>query len=90
MKEAAYKSLFSCVWKPPFVTKVRCSFEVRKMIWPVIRNIFIVCCNYMGGIYSPAEGHVETGKGHIIKTRYGVVVVVGIFLSVCSLIKMVA
>ena len=36
----------------------------------------------MEGIYSPAEGHVEVGKGHIIKTRYGVVAVVSIFLSV--------
>ena len=36
----------------------------------------------MEGIYSPAEGHVEAGKGHIIKTRYGVVAVVSIFLSV--------
>ena len=26
------------------------------------------------------EGHVEAGKGHIIKTRYGVVVVVSIFI----------
>ena len=54
-------------------------FEVRKMIWPMIRNIFILCCNCMEGIYSPAEGHAEAGKGHIIKTRYGVVVVVIIF-----------
>ena len=67
---------------PPFVTKVRCSFEVwklRKVIWPMIRNILIVFCNYMEGIYSPAEGHVKAGKGHIIKTRYGAVVVVSIF-----------
>ena len=42
------------MWIPPFVTKVRCSFEVRKMIWPMIRNTLIVCCNYMEGIYSPA------------------------------------
>ena len=28
-------------------------------------------------------GHVEAGKGHIIKTRYSVVVVVSIFFSVC-------
>ena len=33
----------------------------------------------MEGIDSPAEGHVEAGKGHIIKTRYGVVAVVSIF-----------
>ena len=70
------------MWMPPFVSKVRCSFEVRKMIWPMIRIILILCCNYMEGIYSPAEGHVEAGKGHIIMTRYGVVVVVSIFLSV--------
>ena len=45
----------------------------------------------MEGIYSPAEGHVEAGKGHIIKTRYGVVVVVSIFyLSIYLLNKMVA
>ena len=36
----------------------------------------------MEGIYSPAEGHVEAGKGNIIKTRYGVVVVVNILLCV--------
>ena len=57
----------------PFITKVRSSFEIRKMIWPIIRNILIICCNYMERIYSPAEGQVEAGKGHIIKTRYGVV-----------------
>ena len=68
---------------PPFVvTKVRCSFEVRKMLWPMIRNILIECCNYMEGIYSPAKGHLKAGKGHIIKTRYGVVVAMSIFLSV--------
>ena len=64
----------------------QCSFEVRKlrkMIWPMIQNILIVCCNYIKGIYSPAEGQVEAGKGHIIKTRYDVVV--SIFLSVCLL-----
>ena len=33
----------------------------------------------MEGIYSPAEGHVEAGKGHIMKTRYAVVVVESIF-----------
>ena len=60
-------------------SKVRCSFEVRKMIWRMIRNILIVCCNYLEGIYSPAEGYVEAEKGNIIKTRYGVVVVVSIF-----------
>ena len=38
-----------------------------------------ICCNHMEGIYSPAEGHVEAGKGNIIKTRYGVVVVVSCF-----------
>ena len=32
----------------------------------MIRNIFIVCCNYMERIYSPTEGHV---KQDIIKTR---------------------
>ena len=71
---------------PLFVTKVRCSFEVWKMknekwkmLWPMIRNILIECCNYMEGIYSPAKGHVKAGKGHIIKTRYGVAVVVSIF-----------
>ena len=79
MKEAAYKSFFSLCVDAAFE---RCSFEVNKMIWSVIRNIFIVCCNYMEGIYSPAEGHVEAEKGHTIKTRYGVVVVVSIFLSV--------
>ena len=52
---------------PPFVTKVRCSFEVWKMIWPMIRNILIVCCNYIERIYSPAQGHVEAGKGLIIR-----------------------
>ena len=36
----------------------------------------------MEEIYGPAEGHVEAGKGHIIKTRYGAVAVVSIFLSV--------
>ena len=74
---------------PLFVTKVRCSFEVWKMIWPMIRNILIVGCNYMGGIYSPAKGHVETGKGRIIKTRYGVVASI-FYLSICLLNKMVA
>ena len=45
----------------------------------------------MEGIYSPAKGHVKAGKGHIIKTRYGVVVVVSIFyLSIYGLNKMVA
>ena len=62
-----------------------------KMIRPIIRNILVVCCNYIGGIYSPAKGHVEAGKGHIIKRRYGVVVVVSIFhLSIYLLDKMVA
>ena len=71
------------VWMPQFVvTKVRCSFEVMKMLWAIIRNILIECCNYMEGIYSPAKGHVKAGKGHIINTRYGVVVVMSIFLSV--------
>ena len=57
----------------------------------MIQNILIVCCNYIEGIYSPAEGHVEAEKGHIIKTRYGVVVVVSIFyLSIYLLNKMVA
>ena len=51
---------------PPFVTKVSCSFDM-----PMIRTILIVCCNYIEGIYSPAEGHVEVGKVHIIKTSYG-------------------
>ena len=50
------------MWMPPFVTKVTSSFEVWKMIWPLIRNILIECCNYIEGIYSPAEGHVEAGK----------------------------
>ena len=79
------------MWMPPSVTKVRCSFEVwklRKMIWPMIRNILIVCCNYMEGIYSPAEGHVEAAKGHIITTRYGVVVVVSIFF-ICLFIDLI-
>ena len=35
----------------------------------------------MEGIHSPAEGHIETGKGHIIKTRDGVVVLVAIFIG---------
>ena len=70
MKEAV------CV-TPPFVTKVSCWFDM-----PMIRTILIVCCNYIEGIYSPAEGHVEAGKGHIIKTRHGGVAVVSIFLSV--------
>ena len=48
------------MWMPPFVTKVRCSFKVRKIIWRMIRNILIVCCNYMEGICSPAE---ETAEG---------------------------
>ena len=43
----------------------------------------------MEGIYSPAEGHVEAGKGHIIKTRSGVVVVASIFLSVYLCIDLI-
>ena len=56
------------MWMPPFVTKVRCSFEVKKMISPMIRNILIVCCSNMEGIYTPAEGHGKAGKEHIMKT----------------------
>ena len=42
----------------------------------------------MEGIYSPAEGHAEAGKGHIIKTRYGVVAVVSIFF-ICLFIDLI-
>ena len=42
----------------------------------------------MEGIYSLAEGYVEAGKGHIIKTRYGVVVVVSIFYLFIYLLNM--
>ena len=69
MKEAAYKSLFS-VCMPPFVTKVRCSFEVRKMISPMIRNMFMVCCNSVEGICSPAKGHVEAGDVVVVSIFY--------------------
>ena len=74
MKEAV------CVM-PPFVTKMSCSFDMAYDS-NYLDRLLQVHGRSMEGIYSPAEGHVETGKGHIIKTRYGVVAVVSIFLSV--------
>ena len=59
---------------PPFVTKVSCLFDMA-----YVSNYLDVCCNYIEGIYSPAEWHVKTGKGHIIKAKYGGVAVVSIF-----------
>ena len=63
---------------PPFVTKVSCSSDMAHDS-NYLDRMLQLHGRSIDGIYRPAEGHVEAGKGHIIKTRYGVVAVVSIF-----------
>ena len=77
---------------PPFVTKMSCSFDMAYDSNYLDRMLQLHL--YMEGAWKeftaqlPAEGHVEAGKGHIIKTRYGVVAVVSIFF-ICLFIDLI-